>query len=165
MKKAVRFLVQMMVLLFFLGLAVGVQAEKKGENLLREATLISSHKCYIPYNIYLPDYGYDTGLHIITDVTQDILFRIDFYCGGNAYAFNIISVSPKGWTGTIDELLHKGGQNSEIPHAKFPTLIVLRSYMDPDHPGEEIPFWVTQFLFTQNGFSHVVFTSTPIQNK
>jgi len=161
MKKLVRFSAQLTVMVFVLLLAVGVQAEKKGDSLLRNVVLTPSHSCFVPYNIV--GYGYDTGLHILTDDVDNVTFRVDFFCGGEAYAYNVISVPPQGLTRSIDQLLHEGGQNGDIPHAKFPTLIILRSYEDPDRPGVEMPFWVTQFLFSPNGFSHVVFTSKPEQ--
>ena len=160
MKKLVRFSSQLTVMVFVLLLAVGAQAEKKGDNLSRNVGFTPSHSCFVPYNIV--GGGYATGLHILTDDAYNATFKVDFFCGGDAYAYNIISVPPEGWTGTIDMLLHEGGQNGNISVIS-PTLIILHSYEDPDRPGVEMPFWVTQFLFSPNGFSHVVFTSKPEQ--
>jgi hypothetical protein len=42
----------------------------------------------------------------------------------------------------------------------YPTLIYVYSYVDPESSGiDEENFWVTQFLFTNVGFSHQTFTS------
>lgn len=113
--------------------------------------------CGVPYNINIA--GYDTGLNIVPTWSGDVDFKIRFMNGGNdPYASTYINIPSKGWTGTINQLLHWEGQNSRVS-LKFPTKIYVYAYEKPSYPGKDIKFWVVQFLFTDFGFSHQAFPS------
>ena len=148
-----------MIILFIMIFVVNVQAESDvriNEDGLIESSAIS-HMCNVPYNINIA--GFNTGLNIVPNWSNDVSFKIRFMNGGDSpYASTYIDIPSKGWTGTIDQLLHWEGQNSTVS-LRFPTKIYVYSYEKPSQPGHEITFWVVQFLFTNSGFSHQAFPS------
>lgn len=106
--------------------------------------------CYVPYNIETA--GYNTGLHIAIDSREPVTLWVGFFCGADVYAFQAITVGPEGWTGFARDLLPAGAGP-----LRNPSTIAIATL------GNGIGrFWVTQFLFTQAGFSHVVLTSEPL---
>ena len=143
-------LVVMLAALFLFTTSTCVFAEKRGANLRQSVEY--SHRCDVPYNIKDYNYGYGTGLHIVADWMDDVTFTFNFYCGGSSYATTTLTIAPEGWTGLVSDLLPAGVA------LRFPTLIIAYSHKDPSE-SYDVPFWITQFLFTGSGFSHQTFTS------
>ncbi len=136
-------------ILFFLISATTVLAGGRGKKTLRTATKYSQ-RCEIPYNINIQ--GYTTGLHIVVDNYQSSTITLKFFSGGKSYASRKIVVPPEGLTGTAESFLPSGYS------LRFPTLIY--AYWEPEGTGYDgLHFWVTQFLFTETGFSHQTFVS------
>ncbi len=136
-------------ILFFLFPAINVMAGGRGQETLRTATGYTQ-RCEIPYNINIQ--GYTTGLHIVVDSIERETVTLEFYNGSYPYATRDIEVPPEGLTGTAESFLPSGYS------LRFPTLIY--AYWRPDDSYEkDLHFWVTQFLFTDTGFSHQTFVS------
>ena len=138
------------LIVLFLATGPASAGEQKTGDLRGDTTY--SQRCEIPYNI--DDYGYTTGLHFISDMAINVTIRLEFYCGGVPYATRDIVVPPEGVTNTAQGFLPAGYT------LRFPTLIYAKM-VSPGEGNEDFPFWVTQFLFTDSGFSHQTFESHP----
>ena len=110
-------------------------------------------RCELPYNI--SDYGYETGLHIISEWPGTVSFTFVFFSGGDPYAITTKNIPAEGLTVYAKDLLPKGKT------LKFPTLIYVDMHDPTSGTYQGGVFWVTQFLFTNSGFSHQTFTSHP----
>ncbi len=142
-------LVILFATLLLFACSIGAFAENKGAG-LRQAVKYS-HECIVPYNIEA--YGYTTGIHIVPFSAVNEQIKILFFCGGDAYASKIWTLPPEGLTMMASGFLPAGVR------LKFPTMLMIESLQDPSDSSREIKFWVTQFLFTGDGFSHQTFTS------
>jgi hypothetical protein len=149
-----------LVALFLITTVTTVFAAEKGFSNFRtayEPPVKYVERCEIPYNI--SSYGYETGLHFVHDWDCSLDFTFLFFCGSKPYAKTVRGVPPEGLTVYAKDLLPAGKT------LRFPTLIY--AYMhDPTggtiYSGEG--FWVTQFLFTESGFSHQTFNSHPYKD-
>jgi len=114
----------------------------------RQATLSGDIQVvYLGYNV--ASYGYLTGVNIMPDQRNEpIRVYVGFFQGEHAYSMRAITVPQAGWTGLITDLLEAGVQ------FKSPSLVAFVS--DGALNGR---FWVNQFIFTSNGFSHIQQTS------
>ena len=143
-------LVVLLVTLFLFATTTTVFAEKRGADLRQAPMNGYVQRCEVPY--CLSDYGYETGLHIVPDWTDDVNITFRFFNGGTAYDSNTVTIGPKGWTGYAGSLLSRGVS------LRYPTLIYAY-WNDPGEGYEGEVFWITQFIFTNSGFSHQTFTS------
>ncbi len=151
----------LLVTFFFMTTATTVLAAEKGISTFRttyEPPVKYVERCEVPYNI--SDYGYETGLHIVADWQLSLDFTFAFFNGGKPYAVINRKVPAEGLTFFAKDLLPAGKT------LKFPTIIYVYMH-DPTsgtfYSGEV--FWVTQFLFTESGFSHQTFTSHPYKDE
>ncbi len=144
-------LVLLLVALFLFATTTTVFAEKRGSD-LRQAPSPNGYvqRCEVPYCI--SDYGFETGLHIVADWTDDVSITFRFFNGGTTYDTNTVTIGPEGWTGYASSLLSPGVS------LRYPTLIYAY-WNDPGEGYEGELFWITQFIFTNSGFSHQTFTS------
>jgi len=141
------FVILLVVVLLVAG-SSNARAEEKGSALRGSVRLVS--QCVVPYNV--DGYGFKTGIHIVTSSATTKHLNVSFFCGGTYYASNSITVYPKGWTGLINDLLPRGVS------FRTPTLLYVNYYKDPNSEWSG-KFWVTQFLFTEYGFSHQILAS------
>ena len=138
------------VALFLFATTTTVVAEKRGTDLRQAPMNGDVQRCEVPY--CLSDYGYETGLHIVADWVDDASITFRFFNGGTTYDTNTVIIGPEGWTGYASSLLSRGVS------LRYPTLIYAY-WNDPGEGYEGEVFWITQFIFTNFGFSHQTFTS------
>jgi hypothetical protein len=100
---------------------------------------------YCPFCVSNADFA--TGINITADNPEQ---NVDFYVGmfnqGELYSFKVVTVTPAGWTGLISDLC--------VDDFRSPSLVL---FMLSDQVITR--FWVTQFVFSTGGFSHVVLNS------
>jgi len=106
------------------------------------SAVIFNEIVYAPYCINSD--GFQTGVNIIPDNREwatDIL--VAFFDGAEPYSLKTFTVGPQGWTGFVQDLC-------EVP-MRSPSVVVFISL-----GADNGLFWVTQFVFTPSGFSHIV---------
>ncbi len=149
-------LIAFLSVFFLMEISSSVYAGNRNKAIGLRSAATMAHRCDVPYNINIA--GYSTGLHIVADWIYDLEFEVIFYSGSEPYYKTNLTVPPAGWTGMVTDLLPKN-----VP-LKFPTLLLIYSYKDQVHNDgtDNENFWVTQFLFTNFGFSHQTFFSYPV---
>jgi len=105
---------------------------------------------YSPYCI--EDEWFMTGINISIDSREPITVYVFFFDAAQPYYFKPITVGPKGWTGLASSLLPAGMSMHSGNTLAF--------ISDGAANGR---FWVTQFLLSPNGFSHVVQASEVVR--
>ncbi len=85
-------LISLLSVFLLVTISSSVYAESRGKAIGLRTSSDLSHKCVVPYNINVA--GYSTGLHIVSNWTDDLEFDVDFYCGPNLYYSKTITVPP-----------------------------------------------------------------------
>ena len=120
----------------------------KADSLLsgvRMASGVQTQMLCIPYAV--DTYGFNTGINIQIDSLTPISMVVGFYDGPKYYAIRKFQISTKGWTGLASDLLPPGAV------FRSPTMLVFAA------AGANAKFFVTEFLLSPNGFSHITVES------
>ena len=113
-------------------------------------TTVFNEVCYAPYIV--ESAGFCTGINIMPDKRfGSVQFLVGFYDSEIVYGMNELTIGPAGWTGMATALLPPG-----VPF-RSPSMLVLVSL-----GSDNGRFWVTKFVFTGAGFSHIVLPSASI---
>ena len=97
---------------------------------------------YVPYCVN--DSGFFTGINISIDTREPVTMYVAFFDGSDPYYVGEMTVGCDGWTGLSDNLIRNGLRM----HSGSMLAII-----------SEGRFWVTQFTFSPQGFSHIVISS------